>query len=278
MSSPALIAVLEVGAAVSLSHKPPALALRVLRNKVPYDLSRSCQSVVKAEKIYRLVNALDKCFLRVELKSEACEIETDICLRHLQPGQIRIQDEEVIHISDVISAAELLLYKMVHTIENGYPCDLDHLGARIETVRTVVLLSYDRLHRFECLRRKSSLKCLLCQGVTHSRIISVDVTLKHIPVKAVLPEEAAQHVGEQVSCEVCSFALLTRTVRAYEALYHSRVNSIIIQRTLIYAVSERYGDYVSALGCIYSKAPRLFCLIGTALKFVRELDTLFKRV
>ena len=106
----------------------------------------------------------------------------------------------------------------------------------------------------------------------------MDVALKHIPIQTVSPVEAAQHVREQASCKVCSLALLTRTISSYETFHHSRVNCIVIQRTLIYAIPEGYGDYISALRCIYREASRFFCFVSAVLEFFRKPYAVFERI
>ena len=175
--------------------------------------------------------------LRVQNDTER---RTDLLHLHetlLQVLFARVNQIAVVHVPCVALNAELFLYKVIELVRQHKRGSLGDLTSQAVPDRTEVIKA------LICEGPDSYVMNPLCEFSADRPVLGVrkvvgEVKKQDIPVLAVLPVVPLQVTGKTVEGEVDTFVLRTRAVVVDERGLESRVDYLVAERSLDYALAD----------------------------------------
>ena len=119
------------------------LMLHVLRCDQPDHLACLREPEDKAEERHTLCCLDDPRFLWVRLQSDLLQFLPDLFRAFLKVRSVIADDQEIVHVPDIIFRPETFLDEMIELIQVADAGDLDHLGSGIIAGLFRVLLAHD---------------------------------------------------------------------------------------------------------------------------------------
>lgn len=188
---------------------------------------------------------------------------------------ILVDENKVIHIPDVMLDMQFFLDEVIQGVQDTDAGDLDHLAAGIETDLVVILTvqNADRL-----LIRPSVddlVKAILHNLVGHVRVVTLNVTLEHITLRAVLPVEPLQEAFQPFPRQIRAFAFLAGHIVVDKAAADLRIQDIVVQASLKHTIPEVHADDIALLGVINLEFLGFLLLVLSILKLALKHKVLF---
>ena len=137
---------------------------------------------------------------------------------------------------------------VVKRIQQPYSCNLHHLAAGIVPGFSGILVVQHAADAAQHLAAYIITKHPFYTFVLHARIISMNVCLQKPAVQPMLAVEPPHVSLPAFNSVVRALANLARAVIRYKAFGYRRVQFVVIQASLVYAVSERYAQSLPLFG------------------------------
>lgn len=183
---------------------------------------------------------------------------------------ILVNQNEIVHVSDVVPDMQLFLDKMVQRIKNADSGNLDHLAAGVKPHCSVVL----PVQHANCLPVCPSVdhlpEAVLHNLVRHVGIISLNVALEHVTLCAVLSVVTLQKAFQPFSRQIRPFALLAGHVIVDKAAADSWIQDVIVQASLKHSIPEVNAYHVPLFGIINLEFSGLSLLVASILKLAPQ--------
>lgn len=163
---------------------------------------------------------------------------------------------------------------MIYGVGHRDPGKLHHLAARIITGLAGILTIQHLTHAVMHTWRQMPLKAAVCHVMGHRVVIVPDIYQQHIAISAVLPVFALHHELDLLARPVGTFAGLAGRVLPDETPCHCWINSIVVERALVYPIPKAIRNRCAGLGIGDSNFDCWPCLVCTCRELLLEFQDL----